>query len=339
MQAIEKIGEKGFIHVQESPFPYSYVEIVEGLQIDKGYASTYFVTDPEKMDIKWQRTKILVTQERISSVTTLASVLAKVMRKNKEPLLLIAKDFSEEVLTTLILNKIQANFPICAIKAPLLGEKQNDFLQDIAIATNAICLSTEKGKTLEDFEEKFLGIAASVAITKNSTTLFTKNHKTKHINARIQQLQDQLTKETSYDKIKWLKQRIYQLQEKMAVIHVAGKTKIERQDKIDYIGNILNIIKAAKNKKDMITGIRSTFLQVSNILERMQIEEVLGKNIMQKVLLSTVNFPLFKEEDTFVDDIVIPTYILRKILRCASSVASMMLSSGFLMAEAKDLAN
>ena len=243
-EAMEKVGKDGTITVEESKTMETTLDVVEGMQFDKGYLSPYFVTNPESMEAVLENAYILIHDKKISSLQELLPVLQGIAKTGK-PLLIIAEDVDGEALATLVVNRLRGTLNICAVKAPGFGDRRKAMLQDIAILTGGKVISEEVGLKLENVKVEDLGQASRVTVDKDNTTIVEGKGKTADIQARVVEIKHQIHKTTSdYDREK-LQERLAKLAGGVAVIHVGAATEIEMKEKKDRIDDALHATRAA----------------------------------------------------------------------------------------------
>ena len=243
-EAMEKVGKDGVITVEEAKGTETYLEVVEGMQFDRGYISPYFVTDPENMTVELDDPYILIYDKKISSMKDLLPILEQTARTGK-PLLIIAEDVEGEALATLVLNKIRGVLKVAAVKAPGFGDRRKAMLQDIAILTGGTVISEEQGYKLEHATLEMLGRATKVTIDKDNTTIVGGAGNPDDIKARIKQIKAQIEKTTSeYDKEK-LQERLAKLSGGVAVLYIGAATEVEMKEKKDRVDDALSATRAA----------------------------------------------------------------------------------------------
>lgn len=243
--AMEKVGKDGVITVGEAKGLETELDVVEGLQFDKGYLSPYFVTNQEKMSVELDNCLVLLCDKKISNVKDLVPILEKVMEKGARPFLIIAEDVDGEALSTLVLNKLQGGLPLCCVKAPGFGDQRKAFLQDIAILTGATVISDEVGLHLEDADLAALGGVKKVKVTKETTTLVEGGGQKKHIEARAAQIRQELANSTSsFDREK-LEKRLANIAGGVAVINLGAASETELNEKKARVEDALHATRAA----------------------------------------------------------------------------------------------
>ncbi|EQL66901.1 molecular chaperone GroEL, partial [Helicobacter pylori FD703] len=242
--AMEKVGKDGVITVEEAKGIEDELDVVEGMQFDRGYLSPYFVTNAEKMTAQLDNAYILLTDKKISSMKDILPLLEKTMKEGK-PLLIIAEDIEGEALTTLVVNKLRGVLNIAAVKAPGFGDRRKEMLKDIAILTGGQVISEELGLTLENAEVEFLGKAGRIVIDKDNTTIVDGKGHSHDVKDRVAQIKTQIASTTSdYDKEK-LQERLAKLSGGVAVIKVGAASEVEMKEKKDRVDDALSATKAA----------------------------------------------------------------------------------------------
>ena len=282
--AMDKVGKEGVITVEESKGLETYLEVVEGMQFDRGYISPYFVTDADKMECVLEEPYILVYDKKISAMKDLLPVLEQIARAGK-PLLIIAEDVEGEALATLVVNKLRGVLNCCAVKAPGFGERRKAMLQDIAILTGGTFVSEELGMKLENVQLKDLGKARRVVVTKETTTIIDGAGKKEDIEARIKQIRAQIEETTSdYDREK-LQERLAKLVGGVAVIYVGAATETEMKEKKARVEDALNATKAAV-EEGIVPGGGTALIRCIPVLENFKLEgdEQYGVEIVKKAL-------------------------------------------------------
>ena len=355
-EAMDKVGKNGVINVDESKGFDTSLEVTEGLRYDKGYISPYMVTDREKMTVEMENPAILVTDQKISTIQEVLPLLEQIVSANK-PLLIIADDIENEVVSTLIVNKLRGTFNVVATKAPGFGDNQKANLQDIAILTGATFVSKDLGMQLKDIDMKGLGSAKKIIVEKDHTTLIDGAGSKKAFKERIAEIQNMIERSTSdYDK-KNLKERLAKLTNGVAVIKVGATTETELKDKKLRIEDALNATKAAieegivagggcalisvyKDIKDKVTADESDVQKgVSIVFDALkqplyQIAENAGhngKDIVDKQLSQKGNVGFDARSGEWVDmfkaGIVDPCKVTRSALLNAASIAGLLITT------------
>ena len=243
-EAMKKVGNEGVITVEEAKSLQSELEVVEGMQFDRGYISPYFITNAEKMVAELEDPYIFIYEKKLSALPALLPLLEKVVQSGR-PLLIIAEDVEGEALATLVVNKLRGGLKVAAVKAPGFGDRRKAMLQDIAVLTAGEMISEDLGVKLENVTMDMLGRAKRVSITKDDTTIVDGAGKKKDIEARIAQIKQQIEDTTSdYDKEK-LQERLAKLAGGVAIIKVGGSTEIEVKEKKDRVDDALNATRAS----------------------------------------------------------------------------------------------
>jgi chaperonin GroEL len=360
--AMDKVGKEGVITVEESKGLETTVEVVEGMQFDKGYISPYFVTDPERMEAVLDDPYVLIHEEKISAVTDLLPVLEKVAA-SRRPLLIIAEDVDGEALATLVVNKIRGTFQATAVKAPGFGDRRKAMLEDIAVLTKGTFLSKDLGTKLENVTLNEMGQAKKVVITKDETTIVEGAGSHSAIQGRMEQIRRAIDEtDSSYDREK-LQERLAKLAGGVAVISVGAATETELKEKKHRFEDALSAARAGV-EEGLVPGGGVTFLNVSPVLEKVRKDvrgdEKIGVDIVRRALeepLRTiagnaghegsvvvanvkgekagVGFNALTEnlEDMLKAGIVDPAKVARSALENAASIAGMLLTTEALVAE------
>ena len=363
-EAFEKVGKEGVITVEEAKGTETYVDVVEGMQFDRGYLSPYFVTDSEKMLTDLETPYILLYDKKISSMKDLLPVLEPVAQTGK-PLLVIAEDVDGEALATLVVNKLRGSLKIAAVKAPGFGDRRKAMLEDIAILTGGTVISEERGFTLETTTIEMLGTAEKVTIDKDNTTVVNGAGDGKAIKDRVNQIKAQIESSTSdYDKEK-LQERLAKLSGGVAVLYVGAPSEVEMKEKKDRVDDALHATRAAveegivagggvallNTKKtldklksenaDEATGIQIVYKAIESPL-RTIVENSGGEGsvVISKVLEGEPNFGYNAKSGTFVDmlkeGIIDPKKVTRVALENAASVAGMILTTECALVDIKE---
>ncbi len=358
--AMERVGHEGAITVEEAKGLETSVEVVEGLQFDKGYISPYFVTSPETMEATLDKPLILIHEKKISSMKDLLPVLEKIAQSG-ESLLIIAEDVDGEALATLVLNKIRGTLRVAAVKAPAFGDRRKAMLGDIAVLTGGKLVTEELGVTLEKIGVSDLGRAERVAIDKESCTIIGGKGKKKDIEGRIAQIRTQIEESTSdYDREK-LEERLAKLHGGVAVIRVGAATEAEMKEKKARIDDALHATRAAR-EEGVLPGGGIAYLRCQEILKNLDVteEESRGVQIIEKALEApfrsivrntgseetvvidqvkgkkgSFGFNALTEqlEDLMKAGVIDPTKVARVALQNAASVAGLMLTTESVIVE------
>ncbi len=362
-EAMDKVGKDGVITVEEAKGIETYVEVVEGMQFDRGYISPYFVTNAEKMETVLEDPFILLHDKKISAIKDILPVLEKVAQHGK-PILIIAEDVEGEALATLVVNKLRGTLQAAAVKAPGYGERRKAMLEDIAILTGGRVISEEAGMKLETAQLSDLGRAKRVIITKDYTTIVEGAGKKEDIEARIKQIKAQIEETKSdYDREK-LQERLAKLSGGVAVIYVGAATETEMKEKKARIEDALHATKAAV-EEGIVPGGGVALLRASKVLENIDLkgDQKVGAEIVRKALYEPLRQiaenaglegSLVVEEvkkldgskglnaatgeyvDMFEAGIIDPTKVERVALQNAASIASLLLTTEAIITEIKE---
>jgi chaperonin GroEL len=359
-EAMEKVGKDGVITVEEAKAIETSLEVVEGMQFDRGYSSPYFVTNPEKMDVALEEPYILIHEKKISVLRDLLPLLEKIAQTGK-PLLIIAEDVEGEALATLVVNKLRGTLKVAAVKAPGYGDRRKAMLEDIAILTSGKLLSEDLGIKLENITMEDLGRAKRVVIDKENTTIVEGAGQAQDIEGRVKQIRTQVEETTSdYDREK-LQERLAKLVGGVAVIKVGAATETEMKERKARVEDALNATRAAV-EEGVIPGGGVGFVRcldavaalkldgdegVGATIVRRALEEPLrqlaynagveGSIIVQKVKEGSGSFGYNVDTDTYEDlmasGVVDPTKVARSALQNAASIAALMLTTEALITE------
>ena len=363
-EAFEKVGKEGVITVEEAKGTDTYVDVVEGMQFDRGYLSPYFVTDSEKMEADLETPYILLYDKKISAMKDLLPVLEPVAQSGK-PLIVIAEDVDGEALATLVVNKLRGALKIAAVKAPGFGDRRKAMLEDIAILTGGTVISEERGFTLENTTIDMLGSAEKVTIDKDNTTVVNGAGESKMIQGRVNQIKSQIETTTSdYDREK-LQERLAKLSGGVAVLYVGAPSEVEMKEKKDRVDDALHATRAAV-EEGIVAGGGVALLSTQKSLAKIKssnadegtgvqiihkaIESPLrtivensggeGSVIVSKVLEGGENYGFNAKEGTFVDmlkeGIIDPKKVTRVALENAASVAGMILTTECALIDIKE---
>ena len=362
--AFNKVGKEGVITVEESKGTETYVDVVEGMQFDRGYLSPYFVTDSEKMQTEMENPMILLYDKKVSTMKDLLPVLEPVAQQGKS-LLIIAEDVDGEALATLVVNKLRGSLKIAAVKAPGFGDRRKAMLEDIAILTGGTVISEELGFTLENATLDMLGTAETVTIDKDNTTIVKGAGKKTDIKARVNQIKAQIETTTSdYDKEK-LQERLAKLAGGVAVLYVGAASEVEMKEKKDRVDDALNATRAAV-EEGIVAGGGVALVRAKSVLDKLStdsLDEVTGISIVaraieaplrtivenaggegsvvcNKVLEGKKNFGYDAKADKYVDmldaGIIDPKKVTRVALENAASVAGMILTTECALVDIKE---
>ena len=361
-EAMAKVNQEGVITVEEAKGTDTTVEIVEGMQFDRGYLSPYFVTDSEKMVADLENPYILIYDKKISAMKDLLPVLEKTAQSGR-PLLIIAEDIEGEALATLVVNKLRGSLKIAAVKAPGFGDRRKAMLEDIAILTGGTVISEERGFKLENADLSFLGQSEKVTIDKDNTVVVNGSGEKSNIEARVNQIKAQIETTTSdYDREK-LQERLAKLAGGVAVLYVGAATEVEMKEKKDRVDDALAATRAAV-EEGIIPGGGTAFIRSQSSLEnltgdnddettgiaivRRAIEEPLrqiianaggdeGAIVVQKVREGKADFGYNARKEIFENlyaaGVIDPTKVARVALENAASIAGMLLTTECVIAE------
>jgi chaperonin GroEL len=360
-EAMSKVKKEGVITVEEAKGTETHVDVVEGMQFDRGYISAYFITDPDKMEAVLENALILLTDKKVSTMKDLLPVLEPIAQQGR-PLLIIAEDIDGEALATLVVNKLRGSLKIAAVKAPGFGDRRKEMLEDIAILTGGVVISEEKGLTLDGAKLDMLGKCEKVVIDKENTTIVNGAGEKKNIEGRIKQIKSQMETTTSdYDKEK-LQERLAKLAGGVAVLYVGAASEVEMKEKkarvedalnatraaveegiipgggVAYIRAIKAIEKLTGDNEDQNTGIsiirRALEEPTRQIVENAGLE---GSVIVQKIKEGKDDFGYNAQDDKYEHlykaGVIDPTKVARVALENAASIAGMFLSTECVVAE------
>ncbi len=363
-EAMKKVKKEGVITVEEAKGIETTVEVVEGMQFDRGYISPYFITDPEKMETVLENPLVLITDRKISTMKDLLPILEPVAQ-NGRSLLIIAEDVEGEALATLVVNKLRGSLKIAAVKAPGFGDRRKEMLEDIAILTGGVVISEEKGLRLDAAKMDMLGHAEKVTIDKENTTIVNGGGKKEAIDKRVAQIRTQIENTTSdYDREK-LQERLAKLAGGVAVLYVGAATETEMKEKKDRVDDALSATRAAV-EEGIVPGGGVAYIRAIEALENLKganedettgilivkraIEEPLrqivvnagleGSVIVQKVKEAKGDFgynaQTDKFENLFQSGVIDPTKVTRVALENAASIASLLITTECVITEKKE---
>lgn len=361
--AMGKVKKEGVITVEEAKGTDTYVDVVEGMQFDRGYISPYFVTDTEKMEVDFEHPYILIYDQKISTLKDLLPILEAALKSGK-PLLLIAEDIDSEALTTLVVNRLRAGLKVAAVKAPGFGDRRKEMLEDIAVLTGGTVISEEKGLKLETATLDLLGTAEKVTINKDNTTIVNGAGSKDAINARVNQIKSAIEITTSdYDKEK-LQERLAKLAGGVAVLYVGAASEVEMKEKKDRVEDALSATRAAI-EEGTVPGGGVAYIRAIDALEVLKgdnedettgieivkraIEEPLrqivnncgkeGAVVVQKVREGKGDFGynarMDKYENLNTAGVIDPAKVTRVALENAASIAGMFLTTECVLADKK----
>jgi chaperonin GroEL len=360
-EAFGKVGKEGVITVEEAKGTDTTVDVVEGMQFDRGYISPYFVTNSEKMEAELQNPYILIYDKKISAMKDILHILEKVAQSGR-PLLIIAEDLEGEALATLVVNKLRGTIKVAAVKAPGFGDRRKEMLQDIAILTGGTVVSEEQGFKLENADLTYLGQAASITLDKDNTTVVGGSGKKEAITARVNQIKAQIESTTSdYDREK-LQERLAKLAGGVAVLYIGAATEVEMKEKKDRVDDALHATRAAV-EEGIVPGGGVAFIRAIESLAGQQginpdettgiaivrkaLEEPVriitanagidGSIVIQKIKEGTGDFGFNARtevyENLFAAGVIDPTKVTRVALENAASIAGMLLTTECVVAD------
>ncbi|MDO6760771.1 chaperonin GroEL [Tamlana sp. 2_MG-2023] len=366
-QAFSKVGKEGVITVEEAKGMETYVDVVEGMQFDRGYLSPYFVTDSDKMVADLENPYILLFDKKISNLQEILPILEPVAQSGR-PLLIIAEDVDGQALATLVVNKLRGGLKIAAVKAPGFGDRRKAMLEDIAILTGGTVISEERGFTLENADLSMLGSADTVTVDKDNTTIVNGSGDGETIKARVNQIKAQIETTTSdYDKEK-LQERLAKLAGGVAVLYVGAASEVEMKEKKDRVDDALHATRAAV-EEGIVAGGGVALVRAKAVLEKITTENLdettgvqivnkaieaplrtivenaggEGSVVINKVLEGKKDFGYDAKTETYVDmlkaGIIDPKKVTRIALENAASVAGMILTTECALIDIKEEAS
>ncbi|MDR1408033.1 MAG: chaperonin GroEL [Tannerella sp.] len=363
-EAMQKVKKEGVITVEEAKGTDTTVDVVEGMQFDRGYISAYFVTDTEKMEAQFEKPNVLIYEKKISVLKELLPILEQAVQSGR-PLLIIAEDIDSEALATLVVNRLRAGLKICAVKAPGFGDRRKAMLEDIAVLTGGTVITDEKGMKLEDATMDMLGSAEKISVNKDNTTIVNGDGDKSAIQARITQIKAQIETTTSdYDKEK-LQERLAKLAGGVAVLYVGAPSEVEMKEKKDRVNDALSATRAAI-EEGTVPGGGVAYIRAIDVLEGLKgenedettgieivkraIEEPLrqivancgkeGAVIVQKVKEGSDDYGYNAHTDVYENlckaGVIDPAKVARVALENAASIAGMFLTTECVVAEKKE---
>ena len=363
-EAFGKVGKEGVITVEEAKGTDTYVDVVEGMQFDRGYLSPYFVTDSDKMIADLENPYILLFDKKISNLQEILPILEPVSQSGR-PLLIVAEDVEGQALATLVVNKLRGGLKIAAVKAPGFGDRRKAMLEDIAILTGGTVISEERGFSLENADLEMLGTAETVTIDKDNTTIVNGSGKAADIKARVNQIKNQIESTTSdYDREK-LQERLAKLAGGVAVLYVGAASEVEMKEKKDRVDDALHATRAAV-EEGIVAGGGVALVRAQKTLEKINdvnLDEVTGIQIVSRAIESPLrtivdnaggegsvvinkvvegkgDFGYDAKGDAFVDmlkaGIIDPKKVTRVALENAASVAGMILTTECALIDIKE---
>ena len=359
--AMNKVGKEGVITVEEAKGTETSVEIVEGMQFDRGYSSPYFVTNSEKMEVELENPFLLIYDKKISTMKDILHILEKVAQTGR-PLLIISEDLEGEAMATLVVNKLRGTLKVAAVKAPGFGDRRKEMLQDIATLTAGTVISEEQGYKLENADLTYLGQAASITIDKDNTTIVNGKGKKVDIAARVNQIKAQIENTTSdYDKEK-LQERLAKLSGGVAVLYIGAATEVEMKEKKDRVDDALHATRAAV-EEGIVPGGGVAYIRAISALDKFKganedettgiqiirraIEEPLRQIVVNSGIEGSIVVQKIKEgaddygfnartevyENLIKAGVIDPTKVTRVALENAASIASMLLTTECVIAD------
>ena len=363
-EAMKKVTKEGVITIEEAKGTDTHIEVVEGMQFDRGYLSAYFVTNAEKMEVEMENPYILIHDKKISSLKEMLPILEAAVQSGR-PLLIIAEDLDGEALTTLVVNRLRASLKICAVKAPGFGDRRKEMLQDIATLTGGTVISEEQGLQLETATLEMLGSAEKVTVTKDNTTVVNGKGSKEAIADRVGQIKAQIVKTTSdYDREK-LQERLAKLAGGVAVLYVGAPSEVEMKEKKDRVDDALSATRAAI-EEGTVPGGGVAYIRALKSLDnlvganeeenlgikivRRAIEEPLrqivfnagkeGAVVVQRVAEGKDDFGYNAQTDTYENfyttGVIDPAKVTRVALENAASIAGMFLTTECVIADKKE---
>ncbi|WP_417370397.1 chaperonin GroEL [Gelidibacter japonicus] len=362
--AFTKVGKEGVITVEEAKGLETYVDVVEGMQFDRGYLSPYFVTDADKMIADLENPYVLLFDKKISNLQEILPILEPVAQSGR-PLLIIAEDVEGQALATLVVNKLRGGLKIAAVKAPGFGDRRKAMLEDIAILTGGVVISEERGFSLENADLTMLGSAETITIDKDNTTIVNGSGKADDIKARVSQIKAQIeTTASDYDKEK-LQERLAKLAGGVAVLYVGAASEVEMKEKKDRVDDALHATRAAV-EEGIVAGGGVALVRAKSVLEKLTTENLdettgvqivaraieaplrtivenaggEGSVVVAKVIEGKKDFGFDAKSETYVDmlkaGIIDPKKVTRIALENAASVAGMILTTECALVDIKE---
>jgi chaperonin GroEL len=362
--AMRKVSKDGVITIEEAKGTDTTIEIVEGMQFDRGYISAYFVTNTEKMEVEMEKPYILIYDKKISNLKELLPVLEPAVQSGR-PLLIIAEDVDSEALTTLVVNRLRAQLKICAVKAPGFGDRRKEMLEDIAILTGGVVISEEKGFTLDQATLEMLGTAEKITVNKDNTVIVNGSGTKESIQGRIGQIKAQIATTTSdYDREK-LQERLAKLSGGVAVLYVGAASEVEMKEKKDRVDDALSATRAAI-EEGIVPGGGVAYVRAIDVLSSVKTvndDEQIGVDIVKRAIEEPLrqivlnagkegavvvqkvregkddygyNAQTDKYENLYATGVVDPAKVCRVALENAASIASMFLITECVITEKKE---
>ena len=362
--AMRKVSKDGVITIEEAKGTETTIEVVEGMQFDRGYISPYFVTNTEQMEVEFEKPQILIYDKKISNLKELLPILEPAVQSGR-PILIIAEDVDSEALTTLVVNRLRGSLKICAVKAPGFGDRRKEMLEDIAILTGGTVISEEKGIKLENATLEMLGTAEKVTVDKDNTTIVNGAGEKENIKERCEQIKAQIASTKSdYDKEK-LQERLAKLSGGVAVLYVGAASEVEMKEKKDRVDDALRATRAAI-EEGIVAGGGVAYIRALDALEGLQgdnADETTGIDIIKRaieeplrqivanaglegaIIVQNVkdgkgdygyNARSGKYENFFESGVIDPAKVTRVALENAASIAGMFLTTECVIAEKKE---
>jgi chaperonin GroEL len=354
--AVDKVGKDGVVTVEEAKGTETSVDVVEGMQFDRGYLSPYFITDQDTLEGVLENAMILLVDKKVSAVKELVPVLEKAAQQGRS-ILIVAEDIEGEALATLVVNKLRGTIKVAAVKAPGFGDRRKDILEDIAILTGATVISEERGYKLETTTVDQLGQAKKVVVTKDATTIIEGSGESDSIKARIEQIKGQIKNTASdYDKEK-LQERLAKLSGGVAVVKIGAATELEMKEKKDRVEDALHATRAAL-EEGIVPGGGVAYIRSQHMLDELEVanaDQRTGINIIRKAVEEPIRWILAnaglepsviinkikednegswgfnayteKFEDLIESGVIDPTKVSRVALENAASVASLLITT------------
>ncbi len=363
-EAMEKVNKEGVITVEEAKGTDTYVDVVEGMQFDRGYISPYFITDTEKMEAELSSPLILIHDKKISAIQDIIPILEQTAKSGR-PLMIISEDIDGTALSGLVVNKLQGTIKVCAVKAPGFGDRRKEMLEDIAVLTGGVVITEEKGMKLENVTLEMLGEAEKISVDKENTTIVAGKGEQALIDARVNQIKKQIEASTSdYDKEK-LQERLAKLAGGVAVLYVGAASEVEMKEKKDRVDDALHATRAAV-AEGIVPGGGVAYIRAISSLENFEgenedettgieivkraIEEPLrqivanagkeGAVIVQKVREGDNDFGYNARRDEYQNfyetGVIDPAKVTRVALENAASIAGMLLTTECVMVDEKE---
>ena len=363
-EAMEKVGKEGVITIEEAKGTDTTVDVVEGMEFDRGYISPYFVTDSEKMESVYENPYILITDKKISNMKEFLPILEKV-NQTGQGLLIIAEDVEGEALATLVVNRLRGSLKIVAVKAPGFGDRRKAMLEDIAILTGGTVISEEKGYKLEDADISQLGQAEKISVDKENTTIVSGKGSKESIEARVNQIQNEIKNSTSDYDVEKLQERLAKLAGGVAVLYVGAASEVEMKEKKDRFDDALSATRAAV-EEGIVPGGGIAYIRAIDALDDLKVEnedEEIGVAIVKRALEEPLrqivenagvegsivvqkvregkedygfNARTEKYENLYQAGVIDPTKVTRVALENAGSIAGMLLTTECVLAEEEE---